>query len=166
MGAHKRSLVNLYSCGRFFLFYILPLSIMSSLFLAHKQRSLVWWGISIIAGLAMLYYLAWMHGVPKLQADPGLVSFFTDTIGFGVVAMYVAGIAETFGPILMLHWKTSFWGALLVLVNSLTASYVVYSLGNGFDTKLVVIIVVTAIVAWMMRPGFLRKAPEVTTVSV
>jgi hypothetical protein len=137
---------------------------MYTLFLRKKQMSKMYWGISVVVALYLLYKVSYAEGLAKLQAAPGNIEFF-NSLGFGIIGMYLSGFGEVFGPILMLHWKTSFYGAMLIAVNFSVATYAIYS-GGQSNVMLFVFLALGLVVAWLMRPGFLRKTPEITTVSV
>lgn len=136
---------------------------MDSFFLSLRQRSRVLWGVSILVALVLLYQVSYLHGVDKLADAGGFSEFFGKTLGLGGWSVYVSGVLEIGGPLLMLHWRTAFWGGLFVAVNMAVASAVVYQMGN-VPTETLVYLGMGVVVMWMMRPGFLRTRPPITTV--
>ena len=136
---------------------------MSSLFLSLRQRSRVFWGVSILVGLVLLYKVSYLHGIGKLTDAERLVGFFGQALGFGIWSVYLAGAGEVVGPLLMLYWRTAFWGGFLTAVPMAVASFVVYQSGS-FPLETLIYFGMSALVMWMMRPGFLRKKPEITKV--
>ena len=138
---------------------------MASLLISARNSSRLTWGISVLIGLVLLYYVTYLHGVGKLTGADGLAGFFAQALGVGVWAVVLSGIAEVFGPFMMLYWRTAFYGAVLVVVNFLTASWVVWQ-GGKFPTEELTYVVLGLIVAWMLRPDFLRPTPVITTVQV
>src|SRR5690606_35997410 len=116
--------------------------------------------------LALSFYVAWYvvpRGYGKLTNIPGTISFFA-TLGFPAFLVYVVGVLEILGPVLMLIPRISFYGAVPTFVIMLTASISTNDI--SFSSLPLKLAVVSLIVAFLARPGYLRKKKKITKISI
>ena len=115
-------------------------------------------GIWIIA-----FYVAWYvvpKGYEKLMDIPGTIEFF---VGLGIPAYfaYIVGVLELACPILMLIPRLAFYGAVPLTVVLFTASF-----NMNWNTWPMTLAALSLIVAILARPGYLKKKPTITKISI
>lgn len=130
------------------------------------MKSRVWgkrlsWPLQILVWALTLYvaYNLVPMGYGKV-ADFQMYDFF-EQLGFPFWLFMTVGIIEIAGPILMLVPKLSFYAAVPTFAVMLSASYF-----NGWTTNTIIFAVVALAIAILMRPGFLKKRPSITTISI
>ncbi len=123
--------------------------------LSIPLQVLVW-----IAVLVIAYYVMPKGYEKVFDYTNGPLDFFT-SLGLSFWILMVVGVLEIVSPIMMLIPRVSFYGAVPLAVIMFTASYYV-----GWATTPLLLGVASLVVAFLMRPAFLKKAPTVTTVSV
>ncbi|MDP3976272.1 MAG: DoxX family membrane protein [bacterium] len=128
-------------------------------FLWGKRAS---WPLQIAVWL-LAFYVAWNMipaGWPKLMAYNSDVNMFE---GFGLPQwlVVVVGAVEVFAPLLLFIPQVSFYGALPLVIVMAAATY--YSGGHHMAITLGVLSLIIAIV---IRPGWLKKKPIVTTIHI
>ncbi|MGJ7604804.1 DoxX family protein [Variovorax sp. LT1R20] len=117
----------------------------SSSSLSPLQRRIVW-GVRIVLALAF-----GAAGAAKLAGVPQMVQVF-DAIGFGQWFRYVTGVVEVGGALLMLLPATGFFGALLLAVTMACGAATHLVLIGGNAVPAVVLMLLSAFVAWRLRP--------------
>ena len=112
---------------------------------SHNGREIVLWILQIAA--AAMFFLA---GFPKLAGAPPMVGLFA-AIGIGQWFRYLTGALEVIGAILLLVPRFSGVGALLLagVMAGAVATHLFVIGGNPAIP--VVLLVVTASVAWARR---------------
>lgn len=109
------------------------------------QRRIVW-GVRILLALAFA-----AAGVSKLAGVPQMVQVF-DAIGFGQWFRYVTGLVEVGGAVLLLVPATGFFGGLLLATTMVCAVATHLVLIGGNPAPAVVLALLSAFVAWRLRP--------------
>lgn len=106
------------------------------------------WGVRILLALAF-----GAAGVSKLAGVPQMVQVF-DAIGFGQWFRYVTGVVEAGGALLLLVPVTvaGFLGGLLLAVTMACAVATHLVLIGGNPAPAVVLALLSAFVAWRLRP--------------
>lgn len=115
-----------------------------------KVLNIILWVLQIVAAAMFL-----MAGYGKLSGDPMMVKVF-DTVGLGQWFRYLTGALEVIGAILLLTPWLSGLGALLlaaVMVGAVASHLFVL---GGSPMMAIVLLVVTAIIAWGRRDRTLR----------
>ena len=110
------------------------------------QRRMVW-GIRILLALAF-----GAAGASKLAGVPQMVHLF-DAVGFGQGFRYLTGAVEILGALLVLVPATAFLGGLLLAATMVggVATHLLLIGGNPFPA--VVLGLLSAFVAWRLRPA-------------
>ena len=117
----------------------------TSLPLSTTQRRIVW---GIRALLALAFGVA---GMAKLAGVPQMVQVF-DAIGAGQWFRYVTGIVEVAGAVLLLIPAMGFFGGVLLFVTMVGGAATHLLLIGGSAVPAVVLGVLSAFVAWRLRP--------------
>lgn len=117
----------------------------SSSLTSPTQRRIVW-GVRILLALAF-----GAAGLAKLAGVPQMVQVF-DAIGFGQWFRYVTGVVEVGGALLLLVPATGFIGGLLLTVTMAGAVATHLVLIGGNPAPAVVLALLSAFVAWRLRP--------------
>lgn len=115
--------------------------------LSVTQRRIVW-GVRIL--LAVAFGAA---GAAKLAGVPQMVQVF-DAIGAGQWFRYVTGAVEVIGAVLILIRATGLFGALLLTATMVGAVATHLVLIGGSPVPAVVLGLLSAFVAWRLRPVF------------
>jgi uncharacterized membrane protein YphA (DoxX/SURF4 family) len=130
------------------------------------MESRVWgkrlsWPLQILVWALTLYIAYYLvpAGYGKVF-DFQFYSFFEE-LGLPFWLFITVGIVEIAGPLLMLVPKLSFYAALPTVAVMASASYF-----NGWSIDTISYAVIALIVAILMRPGFLKKSPPITTISI
>ena len=110
------------------------------------QRRIVW-GVRILLALAF-----GAAGAAKLAGVPQMVQVF-DAIGFGQWFRYVTGVVELGGALLLLVPATGFFGALLLAVTMACGAATHLVLIGGNPVPAIVLMLLSAFVAWRLRPA-------------
>jgi len=110
------------------------------------QRRIVW-GVRILLALAF-----GAAGASKLAGVPQMVQVF-DAIGFGQWFRYVTGVVEVGGALLLLVPATGFFGGLLLAVTMACAVATHLVLIGGNPAPAIVLALLSAFVAWRLRPA-------------
>ena len=121
------------------------------------------WPVQIVLWI-FAFYIAWNimdNGYAKLMQDPGTMQFF-ESIGLPAYAMMAAGVVEFVGPILLFLPWVSFYAAAAVAVVMATATYY----NGSSDWVTINSLVLAIIIAIFTRPGFLRKKPIITKITI
>lgn len=119
------------------------------------------WPLQIVVW-ALSLYVAWNlvpMGYGKVF-DYQMMSFFQD-LGLPFWVFIASGIVEFAGPLLMFVPKVSFYAALPTAVVMAGASFY-----NGWSMETLLYTAIILVIAVLMRPGFLKKQPTVTTISI
>ena len=109
------------------------------------QRRIVW-GVRILLALAF-----GAAGAAKLAGVPQMVQVF-EAIGFGQWFRYVTGVVEVGGALLLLVPATGFLGGLLLAVTMVFAVATHLVLIGGNPAPALVLMGLSAFVAWRLRP--------------
>lgn len=118
--------------------------------LLPTQRRIVW-------GLRVLLALAFgAAGASKLAGVPQMVQLF-DAVGFGQWFRYLTGAAEIIGALLVLVPATGFFGGLLLAVTMVGGVGTHLLLIGGNPTPAIVLGLISAFVAWQLRPASLSS---------
>lgn len=115
--------------------------------LSPTQRRIVW-GVRIFLALAFA-----AAGVAKLAGVPQMIQVF-DAIGMGQWFRYVTGAMEVIGAVLLLMPGAGFFGALLLTATMIGAVATHIVLIGGSPVPALVLGLLSAFVAWRLRPGF------------
>lgn len=110
----------------------------------------------------LAFYVAWNvipNGYGKLADGSGFGIFESNNLPYWL--FIIVGVIEVFGSLAMFIPKISFYGAFPLFVVMSSASYF-----NGWNTATIVYAVFALIIAILMRPGFFRKKPEITKISI
>lgn len=121
------------------------------------------WPIQIVVWIFALY-IAWNimdNGYEKLLQTPEIIAFF-QSLGLPIWIMIATGIVETVGAALLFLPWISFYAAVAVTVVMATATY----FNAGSDWVTINSLVLAVIIAIFTRPGFLRKKPIITKISI
>ena len=121
------------------------------------------WPLQAVVWL-FAFYIAWNlfpHGYEKLAPTEGIINFFT-SLGLPVWLVYVVGVIEVLAPIIMFAPQISYYGAVSVFIVMGFATY--YS--GAANSVTYISAFLALIVAVLTRPGFLRKKPKITKISV
>lgn len=119
--------------------------------LSPMQRRIVW-GVRVLLALAF-----GAAGVAKLAGVPQMVQVF-DAIGAGQWFRYLTGAVEIAGVVLLLVPATGFVGGFLLVVTMVCAVATHLMLIGGSPIPAVVLGVLSAFVAWRLRPVSLSVA--------
>ena len=109
------------------------------------QRRIVW-GVRILLALAF-----GAAGLAKLAGVPQMVQVF-EAVGFGQWFRYLTGVVEVGGAVLLLVPATSFIGGLLLAATMAGAVATHLVLIGGSPVPAVVLLLLSAFVAWRLRP--------------
>jgi uncharacterized membrane protein YphA (DoxX/SURF4 family) len=123
----------------------------SSTIASPTQRRIVW-------GLRILLALAFgAAGAAKLAGAPQMVQVF-DAIGFGQWFRYVTGVVEIGGALLLLVPATGFLGGVLLAVTMVFGVATHLVLIGGNPAPAMVLALLSAFVAWRLRPQLVATA--------
>ena len=113
-----------------------------------KAATIALWVLTVLVGA--FYILA---GIPKIQASQGMIARFVHW-GFPGWFVYVAGVLEAGGGVLLLIPRTSFYGAITlgVVMLGATGTHLVNGEVPRFVFPLVCLLPI-ALVGWFRRPG-------------
>lgn len=117
---------------------------------SNKVSNIILWVLQI--GAAAMFLIA---GYGKLSGDPMMVKVF-ETVGLGQWFRYLTGALEVIGAILLLTPWFSGLGALLLVAVMLGAVASHLFILGGSPMMAIVLLVVTAIIAWGRRDRTLR----------
>lgn len=109
------------------------------------QRRIVW-GVRILLALAF-----GAAGLAKLAGVPQMVQVF-EAVGFGQCFRYLTGVVEVGGAVLLLVPATGFVGGLLLAATMAGAVATHLVLIGGSPAPAVVLLLLSAFVAWRLRP--------------
>ncbi|CAN7669746.1 DoxX family protein [Variovorax paradoxus] len=109
------------------------------------QRPIVW-GVRILLALAF-----GAAGLAKLAGVPQMVQVF-EAVGFGQWFRYLTGVVEVGGAVLLLVPATGFIGGLLLTATMAGAVATHLVLIGGSPVPAVVLLLLSAFVAWRLRP--------------
>lgn len=115
--------------------------------LSPTQRRIVW-GVRILLALAF-----GAAGAAKLAGVPQMVQVF-DAIGAGQWFRYLTGAVEIVGAVLVLLPAAGFFGALLLAATMVGAVATHLVLIGGSPVPAAVLGLLSAFVAWRLRPAF------------
>ncbi|WPH14051.1 DoxX family protein [Variovorax paradoxus] len=112
------------------------------------QRRIVW-GVRILLALAF-----GAAGLAKLAGVPQMVQVF-EAVGFGQWFRYVTGVVEVGGAVLLLVLvpATGFIGGLLLTATMASAVATHLVLIGGSPAPAAVLMLLSAFVAWRLRPA-------------
>lgn len=113
----------------------------------RRVTSVFLWALQI--GLAGMFLMA---GSLKLAGDPQLVGAF-EAIGVGQWFRYVTGGIEVVAALLLLVPRTAFYGAALLVPTMIGAVITHLFVIGGSSTIPAVLLVGSALVAWLRRRG-------------
>jgi putative oxidoreductase len=113
---------------------------------SRTQRRVVW-ALRIV--LALFFGTA---GLAKLAGVPQMVQIF-EAIGIGQWFRYLTGAVEVVGAVLLLVPVTGFLGGLLLAVTMLGGVATHLVLIGGSAAPAAVLGLLSALVAWLHRPG-------------
>jgi uncharacterized membrane protein YphA (DoxX/SURF4 family) len=119
--------------------------------LSPTQRRIVW-GVRILLALAFA-----AAGLAKLAGVPQMIQVF-DAIGMGQWFRYATGAVEVIGAVLILIPVTGFFGALLLTATMVGAVATHLVLIGGSSVPALVLGLLSAFVAWRLRPDFRPNA--------
>lgn len=119
--------------------------------LSITQRRIVW-GVRVLLALAF-----GAAGAAKLAGVPQMIQVF-DAIGAGQWFRYVTGAVEIIGAVLILLPAAGFFGALLLAATMVGAVATHLVLIGGSPMPAVVLGLLSAFVAWRLRPARARFA--------
>ena len=114
--------------------------------LSQSQRRIVW---AVRVLLALAFGAA---GAAKLAGVPMMVQVF-DAIGFGQWFRYVTGVVEILGVVMLLLPTTAFFGALWLTATMAGAVATHLILIGGSPLPALVLGLLSAFVAWKLRPS-------------
>ncbi|WP_018903459.1 DoxX family protein [Variovorax paradoxus] len=109
------------------------------------QRRIVW-GVRILLALAF-----GAAGLAKLAGVPQMIQVF-EAVGFGQWFRYLTGVVEVGGAVLLLVPATGFVGGLLLAATMAGAVATHLVLIGGSPAPAVVLLLLSAFVAWRLRP--------------
>ena len=109
------------------------------------QRRIVW-GVRILLALAF-----GAAGLAKLAGVPQMVQVF-EAVGFGQWFRYLTGVVEVGGAVLLLVPATGFVGGLLLTATMAGAVATHLVLIGGSPVPAMVLLLLSAFVAWRLRP--------------
>jgi len=109
------------------------------------QRRIVW-GVRILLALAF-----GAAGLAKLAGVPQMVQVF-EAVGFGQWFRYLTGVVEVGGAVLLLVPATGFIGGLLLAATMAGAVATHLVLIGGSPAPAMVLLLLSAFVAWRLRP--------------
>jgi len=109
------------------------------------QRRIVW-GVRILLALAF-----GAAGLAKLAGVPQMVQVF-EAVGFGQWFRYLTGVVEVGGAVLLLVPATGFVGGLLLAATMAGAVATHLVLIGGSPAPAMVLLLLSAFVAWRLRP--------------
>jgi uncharacterized membrane protein YphA (DoxX/SURF4 family) len=115
-----------------------------------KVANVVLWVLQIAAAAMFL-----MAGLPKLLGAQQVVAVF-ETIGIGQWFRYLTGALEVAGALALLIPRLSGVGALLMLCVMVGAVFTHLFVIGGSPVAAIVMLLVTAIIAWGRRDRTLR----------
>ena len=115
------------------------------------QRRIVW-GVRLLLALAF-----GAAGVAKLTGAPQMVQVF-DAIGVGQWFRYLTGVIEVLGALLLLVPATGFVGSLLLAATMVGGTAAHLFVIGGNPVPAVVLGLLSALVAWRLRPATLIRA--------
>lgn len=119
--------------------------------LSLTQRRIVW-------GLRILLALAFgAAGASKLAGASQMVQLF-DAVGFGQWFRYFTGAVEVLGAVLLLVPATGFFGGLLLAATMVGGVATHLLLIGGNPAPAIVLGLLSAFVAWKLRPATLSAA--------
>ena len=121
--------------------------------LSKTQRRIVW-GIRIF--LALSFAAA---GVAKLAGVPEMIQVFA-AVGLGQWFRYFTGAVEILGVALLLIPATGFFGGVLLAATMIGAVATHLFLIGGSPLGAVVLGLLSAFVAWRLRPALRVAAPR------
>ena len=110
-------------------------------------QSRIVWGIRILLALAF-----GAAGASKLAGVPQMVQLF-DAVGFGQWFRYLTGAVEVIGAVLLLVPATGFFGGLLLAATMVGGVATHLLLIGGNPAPAVVLGLLSAFVAWKLRPA-------------
>lgn len=116
--------------------------------LSTTQRRIVW-GVRIVLALAF-----GAAGLAKLAGVPQMIQVF-DAIGAGQWFRYLTGAIELLGVALLLVPTTAFFGGLLLTATMVGGVATHLLLIGGSPLPALVLGVLSAFVAWRLKPLFL-----------
>ena len=111
-----------------------------------SAKSIVTWVLCILLAAFFLY-----NAYPKLSQNPATVGFF-EMLGHGAGFLMLIGALEALGGIMVLFPRFATWGAGIIMVIMLGATYSHLSSGIGSPTLAIGSFVAAAIVAWLRKP--------------
>ena len=117
---------------------------------AGKTFNIILWVLQLAAA-AMFIFAA----IPKLMGIPQVVAMF-NAIGFGQWFRYLTGAMELGGAILLLIPRLSGVGALLLVTVMIGAVFTHLLIIGGSPVGAIVMLIVTALIAWGRRDRTLR----------
>jgi putative oxidoreductase len=109
------------------------------------QRRIVW-GVRILLALAF-----GAAGLAKLAGVPQMIQVF-EAVGFGQWFRYLTGVIEVGGAVLLLVPATGFIGGLLLTATMAGAVATHLVLIGGSPVPAMVLLLLSAFVAWRLRP--------------
>jgi uncharacterized membrane protein len=113
-----------------------------------RWRRIVLWTLQILAAAAFL-----TAGSFKLAGNPMMVEVF-DQIGIGQWFRYVTGMVEIIGGLAVLVPSVAAFGAALLAITMLCAVGTHLFVIGGNPVPAIVLLVITAIIAWLRRDSF------------
>lgn len=119
--------------------------------LSTVQRRITW-GVRILLALAF-----GAAGIAKLAGVPQMVQVF-DAIGVGQWFRLLTGVVEIVGVVLILAPATGFFGGLLLFATMVGGVATHLFLIGGSPVPALVLGVLSAFVAWRLRPVSLLSA--------
>jgi hypothetical protein len=126
--------------------------------LSPTQRRIVW-GVRILLALAF-----GAAGATKLAGVPQMVQLF-DAVGFGQWFRYLTGAVEVIGAILLLVPATGFVGGLLLAATMVGGVATHLLLIGGNPAPAIVLGLLSALVAWTLRPASLSTPSALSRVT-
>ncbi|RQR30145.1 DoxX family protein [Burkholderia sp. Bp9142] len=113
----------------------------------RRTTRFVSWSLRILAASAFL-----AAGGAKLAGVPMMVAIF-DHIGIGQWFRFVTGVTEIVGGVAILIPVSALFGALLLSTTMAVAVLVHLFVIGGSPAPAIALLLVTATVAWLHRPG-------------
>ena len=113
----------------------------------------------VAKALVALLFLA--SGVMKLVGPTMAVEEFNQ-IGLGQSFRIITGLIEITGAVLLLVPRTAFYGAGLLFCVSTGALFAPATILHGDVIHTLVLMVITALLAWFSRPAVARSVPAIS----
>ena len=133
--------------------------------LFNSNKSKVAYIVTAAIAVFLIYTLALEFGIDKLLHPSKSFEGFA-SMGLPAFTVYLVAFAEAVCPVLMFVRPIAAYAAMVIVINFAVVIYLQATVLSGDYTWSIVFILLSLIVAFLMRPDFMRRRRVIQTIRI